>query len=154
METKELDKLEDQMLRCIRCGYCFEFCPTFKQEGWESASARGRMTMAYAMSHGELEPSEAIAHRFFQCTTCKDCMNRCSAGIQIKDVVEAARADLIRAGFTNEAQQTLLKNVLSKGNIFGDEEVAYPLKEGETPVFLGCNYLARTNQTKRWMKIV
>lgn len=154
METRELDKLEQEMLRCIRCGYCFEFCPTFREEGWEAASARGRVTMAYALSHGELEPDEKIAHRFFQCTTCKDCMNRCSAGVDLQAIVQATRADLVRAGFTVETQRAVVKNIREKGNIFGDEDVSYSLMDGQIPVFLGCNYLARANQIKRWFKVM
>ena len=35
MEIKNLKNWENDMNRCIRCAYCFEGCPVFKDLRWE-----------------------------------------------------------------------------------------------------------------------
>jgi len=94
LKTEHLKKWQDEFHKCIRCAYCFEGCPVFKDLGWDSNGARGRVIMSYGLLSGELEPSQYIADKLFQCTFCKDCTERCSAGVHAPEIVAAAR-DLV-----------------------------------------------------------
>lgn len=154
METKYLKEWETELSICIRCAYCFEGCPVFKQLGWESDTARGKLVLSYGLLTGELKPSQRIADSMFQCTYCRDCVERCSANVDIPGVISAARADLVKSGFAYDTHKTIVENVKRTGNIFGDEEVKVPIQEGEMPVFIGCQYLARPNQTKLYIRIL
>jgi len=121
MEAKYLKEWEPDMNRCIRCAYCFEGCPVFKDLRWEADGARGKVVLSYGLFTGQLEPSKYIADKIFQCTYCKDCMERCSADVSIPDILTAARADLVNAGFKYEAHTNLLNKIKQNGNIFGKE---------------------------------
>jgi glycolate oxidase len=154
METKNLSKWGNELDICIRCSYCFEDCPIFKEVGWESGSAKAKIMYAYGLLHGKLDPSEFIAGRVFDCTLCRLCKSKCSANVDITGIVEACRGDLYKAGFRLPEHKMMVENVLKTGNIFGDEEARLPLEEGDMPLFVGCQYLARPNRTKGWIKLL
>jgi Fe-S oxidoreductase len=154
METKHLKEFENELDICIRCSYCFEDCPVFKELGWESSSARAKILYAYGLLHGELEPSEFMARRVFDCTLCRVCKAKCSAKVNIPEIVQACRADLVEEGFYLPEQKQMVENIGKTGNIFGDEEAELPVQEGEVPFFVGCQYLARPNRTKGWIRLL
>jgi len=153
MEAKYLKDWENDMNRCIRCAYCFEGCPVFKDLGWETDGARGKVILSYGLLTGQLEPSQYVADKIYQCTYCKDCMERCSANVSILDILTAARADLVSAGFEYEAHKGLLNKIKQTGNIFG-KEIEPPIQKGETPVLLGCRFLERTDDAKKYLEIL
>lgn len=154
MKTKYLKDWESELNTCIRCAYCFEGCPVFKELGWDTNTARGKIILSYGLASGELEPSQKIADILFQCTFCKDCTERCSSNVAVPEILEAARADLVEAGFASDIHKHVIENVKSTGNIFGDEEVISHEQEGETLFFIGCQYLSRPNKTKKYIKIL
>jgi glycolate oxidase len=153
-KTRNIEKYKDEIIRCIRCSYCSVGCPGFDGLGWETATAKGKITMAYGILSGELKPSHSIARRLFQCTLCKNCFEKCTSKVRGIEIVQAARADIIDAGFATDPQCYMVENVKKTGNIFGDEEVMTPAAEGETPVFIGCQYLSRPNKTKAYLRIL
>ncbi|MBN1754842.1 (Fe-S)-binding protein [bacterium] len=153
MEVKYLKDWETEMNTCIRCAYCFEGCPMFKEKGWESDTPRGKVVLAYGLFTGQLEPSDYIAEKILECTFCRDCIQRCSANISVPDILTAARADLVEAGFKYDSHVNLLNKVESSGNIFG-KELKAPPHPGKTPVLLGCRFLERSDDAKRYVEIL
>jgi Fe-S oxidoreductase len=153
MEVKNLKTWEESLMRCIRCAYCHERCPVFEELGWEVDGARGKLVIAYGLLVGDLEPSDYIAEKIFQCTFCKDCVERCSANVPVPDILSAARADLFSEGFTYEVHKQLLDKVNKSGNIFG-KQLKHPGRTGSTSVLLGCRFLERENDSKRYLDVL
>ena len=153
MEAKNLQKWESELNVCIRCAYCFEGCPVFKELGWESDGARGKVILSYGLFSGELEPSQYIADKIYECTFCKDCVERCSADVNVPDILTAARADLVENGFKYEAHEELLNKIEETGNIFG-KELKAPARSGEVPVLLGCRLKERREDAERYLEIL
>lgn len=151
---KNLKEWQNELNICIRCAYCFEGCPVFKVLGWEADTARGKTILAYGLLTDELKPSKYVTDKIFQCTFCRDCVERCSANISVPEILAAARADLVEAGFAFESHNHMIANVKKTGNIFGDPEAKAPKREGTIPVFIGCQFLARPNQTKLYLRIL
>jgi len=152
--AKNLKKLEKEMNMCIRCAYCFEECPVIRELGWESSGARGKVILSYGLLTGELKPSQYIADKLYQCTFCRDCMERCPSNVEILDIISSARADIVDAGFATDTHKHVINNIKKTGNIYGDTEVISPEQEGKTPLFIGCQYLSRPNKTKKYIKIL
>ena len=148
-----LAKWENEMMTCTMCGYCKNICPTFVDQLWDPPSSRGRVVLSYGMLEKELEVDDSVAKALYQCTLCRDCNRRCPSKVKVPDIVRAARADLVEAGFAYEGHKAFIDNIKKTGNIFADTEVMAPLREGETPVFVGCQFLARPNQTKMYLKL-
>lgn len=99
VEFNRLRKWESSLNACIRCGYCYEHCPVYKATRWEVDAPRGKMTLLFGMLHGELEPSDYIAEKLFECFHCRRCQDACSSGVPTMEVFADARADLLDAGF-------------------------------------------------------
>lgn len=99
VEFKRSKKWENELNKCIRCGYCYELCPLFKAYNWESDTPRGKLLLIYGMITDELQPTPEIVDKIFQCFYCKNCSDNCSAGVPVTDILTDARADLIEAGF-------------------------------------------------------
>jgi len=106
-EFKRSKKWENELNKCIRCGYCYELCPLFKSFNWESDTPRGKLLLIYGMITGEIKPTQEIAEKIFQCFYCKNCSDNCSAGVPVTDILTDAKADLIEAGF--EVEGTIVK---------------------------------------------
>jgi len=153
MDVKYLKEWEKELNICIRCAYCFEGCPMFKELGWEADAARGKNVLAYGLLTGELEPSRYIADKIYQCSFCRDCVERCPSNVSVPDILTAARADLANAEFRYAAHMEMADKIKRTGNIFG-KEIKAPIQEGETPVLLGCRLLERTEDAKKYLKLL
>ena len=98
-DLQKLEKWKSALNKCIRCGYCYEHCQKYKSSRWDCDSPRGKLVMLFGMLNGELEPSEYIANKLFECFHCNRCAKACSSGVPIQDVYNDARAFLQEAGF-------------------------------------------------------
>jgi len=148
-----LAKWENEMMTCTMCGYCKNVCPTFVNLLWDPPSGRGRMVLSYGILEKELEIDDSVVKAIFQCTLCRDCNRRCPSKVKVPDVVRAARADLVEKGFAYPAHIEFISKIKKTGNIWGDAESTPPIQEGEVPVFVGCQFLARPNKTKQYLKL-
>jgi len=99
---KRSKKYQQELDKCIRCGYCYELCPLFKSYNWESDTPRGKLLLIYGMINGEIKPMQGIDDKIFQCIYCNQNSDNCSAGVPITDILTDARADLIELGFDVE----------------------------------------------------
>jgi coenzyme F420-reducing hydrogenase delta subunit/formate hydrogenlyase subunit 6/NADH:ubiquinone oxidoreductase subunit I len=105
---KRSRKYVQELNKCIRCGYCYELCPLFKELNWESDTPRGKLLLIYGMINGEIEPTQEIVNKIFQCFYCKSCSDNCSAGVPVTEILTDARADLIEQGFEVEGTVAII----------------------------------------------
>lgn len=99
MKIKNLIDWQKELNICIRCGYCYEHCHLFKLFGWESDTPRGKLSLLYGLLTGEVEPSQHLTEKIFECFYCKNCSKACPAKVSPTDILTAAKADLVAAGF-------------------------------------------------------
>lgn len=99
MEFHHLKKWQDKLHKCIRCGYCYENCHIFQVTGWETDTPRGKLVMLHGLMQGEIEATNYLAEKVFECYMCKRCDVSCSAKVEVTDIFMDARADFIEAGF-------------------------------------------------------
>src|SRR4030043_1201631 len=81
-----------ELSKCIRCGSCKAFCPTYDEDSTEAMGARGRLALLWGFSSGQLAPSPILNDRIFSCTTCGACSVLCPLGIDIEEVVYHGRS--------------------------------------------------------------
>jgi len=99
MNEHKLEKWRTALNKCIRCGYCYEHCPIYKSTRWEIDSPRGKLILLHGLLNGEIEPSNYIANKLFECFHCGRCQKACSSGVPTLEVYADARACLLEAGF-------------------------------------------------------
>lgn len=81
----------DEILNCMRCGFCLSACPTYRETGKETASPRGRIAMMKAVAAGQLEISEKFDSDMYLCLGCRACETACPAGVPYGTLIEGAR---------------------------------------------------------------
>ncbi|MEW6111914.1 MAG: FAD-linked oxidase C-terminal domain-containing protein [Thermodesulfobacteriota bacterium] len=119
-EPDKLDRFPEdvspEIIACIQCGFCRAGCPTFAESTLESLNAKGRVTLAYNMLLGRLEPSEDLAKRLYQCMLCLNCKSVCPAQVNVADIVRNARQKLVEKGFLPEGFKVALAAMIDAAN--------------------------------------
>lgn len=83
---------EDELLNCMRCGFCLPTCPTYIESGYkESHSPRGRIAMMKAVVDGIVEPDEDFERSLDLCLGCRACEPVCPSGVNYGHLLEEAR---------------------------------------------------------------
>lgn len=152
IKAERTKKLEKEMLTCTLCGFCKSVCPYFEDNQWDPAVARGKVILAYGLSRGEIGADDSVVERLYQCTTCKDCERRCPSNIQVVEIVEAARADLVEAGRALPAHKRIVKNIRSTKNPYGEKgkvDLGAEIRPAEVGYFVGCTARYRMPEVAR-----
>lgn len=84
--------LYDDVLQCMRCGFCLPTCPTYALTGRERSSPRGRVALARAVADEKLEFTAAVKEEAFFCLDCRACTTACPSGVRAGEVMEICRS--------------------------------------------------------------
>jgi glycolate oxidase iron-sulfur subunit len=88
----EKEKYLRELSKCVRCGSCKAFCPTYDEETTEAMGARGRLVLLWGLSEGLLKPSAVLRDRIFSCILCGACSESCPPGVDIQEVIYHGRS--------------------------------------------------------------
>jgi len=91
-----LTRVDEEIVKCMKCGNCQAVCPLYAETKSEGAVARGKVQLAGAVLHGRLSVTEELVQKFDLCLTCKACQANCPCGVHVEDIVLAARAEMVR----------------------------------------------------------
>jgi glycolate oxidase iron-sulfur subunit len=90
----ETSRYLNDLAKCVRCGTCKAFCPTYEEAASETMGARGRLALLWGVASGTISPSPGLIDRIFSCTLCGACYGLCPAGVDIKEVIYHGRTIL------------------------------------------------------------
>lgn len=82
--------------RCVHCGLCLSYCPTFSELGTEMDSPRGRIVLIKSLAEGRISLTESTVRHLDLCLGCRACETVCPAGVPYGELIEAARAEIER----------------------------------------------------------
>ena len=86
----------DGVDRCVHCGLCLAYCPTFSILGTEMDSPRGRIFLIKSMAEGRIGLTDSTAAHLDLCLGCRACETVCPSAVPYGQLIEAARADIER----------------------------------------------------------
>jgi iron-sulfur cluster protein len=119
-----------ELLHCINCGACLNFCPIYHQitkaYGSRYAGARGVLFSAF-----NEDMQKAFDSGAFYCTMCKTCSENCPAKIDLPGMMKNLRERLVAQGIEPNNAKEMMENVKNFGNPFGKPD-------GKTPKGLYC----------------
>jgi glycolate oxidase iron-sulfur subunit len=97
--------------KCVHCGLCLSYCPTYKLTGSELDSPRGRIYQMRALQERRISlDSPDFRLHIDRCLNCRACETACPSGVQYGQLLEATRATLPPRDETEQ----LLRDVVLK----------------------------------------
>lgn len=92
MDFQKLPPVQEQIMKCVRCGKCRSVCPVFAEIRTETSAPRGHVFMVQMLRDGKVEPQQAVYERLSNCLMCETCSVNCPSGIDIHELNAAARS--------------------------------------------------------------
>lgn len=133
------DSLISDADRCVKCGLCLPYCPTYRLSGDESESPRGRIALIEAWARAELADSEQLQSHVDHCLLCRACERMCPAQVPYASLVDRFRAA------TRPARRKWIAQGVRAGldalSPFSRLKPYYPAmgeQRGEIMLFTGC----------------
>ena len=80
---------EEDLYKCVHCGFCLEACPTYVETGLETESPRGRIALMKAVNEGRIGMTPAVIGHWDLCIQCRACEVACPSGVPYGRLIEA-----------------------------------------------------------------
>lgn len=145
------DKFREQVLRCSRCGFCQAVCPVFGATLRPALNARGKMLLLKEVMDRKIELNDELIESLFQCTTCANCFKNCPSGVNVPEIIKAARRDMVRAGSCHPAFRGMNEVLDKHDNIYaeegGEDFGRKKNRRAENVYFVGCVGLYREDES-------
>jgi glycolate oxidase iron-sulfur subunit len=145
MENLDIYEYGD-VLQCMRCGLCLPTCPTYRTDGLETQSPRGRVAMIKAVIDGRLRAGDEFVDHMYHCLDCRNCQTVCPAGVKAGELVLEARHRI-----EENRPQALLKRFMLRYAIRDQARLAL----GTTPLkvyqYSGLQSLVRKYGILKWI---
>ncbi|MEN6360142.1 MAG: (Fe-S)-binding protein [Veillonellales bacterium] len=84
--------IEQEIVKCSRCGTCRSICPVFLAENNENTTARSKNRLLEAVLEDDIELTPGVQKRFDKCLLCKACKAHCGSGVATDKVIMEGRA--------------------------------------------------------------
>ncbi len=91
-----LQRVADQLKKCVKCGACRANCPAFTAFQREPAVARGKVALAQHILKDDLELDDQTYLAMSKCLLCGSCVEKCPNEVPTDEIVIAARESLAR----------------------------------------------------------
>ncbi len=88
--------LMEDLIRCVHCGLCLNYCPTYRVTRLEPESPRGRIYLARAVAEGRLELNDDVIEHWDYCLACRTCEAVCPSGVPYGRIIERVRVQVMR----------------------------------------------------------
>jgi glycolate oxidase iron-sulfur subunit len=95
--------MEEKILKCNKCGFCQEVCPTYTISKNEAKVARGRIRLARLVCEGNYKwgSEPEIEEHIKSCLLCKACVVNCPSSVKTDAIMMEAREKINAAkGFS------------------------------------------------------
>ncbi len=104
---------ETNALKCIRCGFCLDACPTFRLTGNEADSPRGRIYLMRSVMEDVIPLDSGVRGHLDACLGCRACETACPSGVEYATILEHFRAGMEERGDRPAPQRFARKQLLN-----------------------------------------
>jgi glycolate oxidase iron-sulfur subunit len=115
----EAKKFEEELQRCMKCGYCTFWCPVYQEEPAENCVARGKHAIIKKLLAGEAPFSQEIYDLLGKCTLCMNCSTHCLFRVKTASVIVGTRADKANYAGVPFPYNWVFQHLLPRRILFG-----------------------------------
>jgi len=113
--------IDDKTIKCIRCGFCLDACPTFRLTGQETRGPRGRIYLVRSWREEQIPFDSDVVEALDTCLGCRACETACPSGVPYGEILEEARAHIeehhLRPQTQSFARSQLLSTLTDPGKL-------------------------------------
>jgi len=80
--------------KCVLCGMCLPYCPTYLLAQNENESPRGRLVLGKALLLGDVEETDKLVEHIDHCLVCRSCEKSCPSGVKFGEFMDGLRTHL------------------------------------------------------------
>jgi iron-sulfur cluster protein len=121
----------EELLYCVNCGACLNFCPAYHQLGTKYGDkylgSKGIIFSAFMVNSLRAKESGS-----YSCTLCSACLENCPAKIDLPAMMKRIRTKLNAENSETEENKKMIANTRQFGNPFGE------INDDGTPKELYC----------------
>ncbi len=113
-----LKKLDDKIVKCMRCGTCQSVCPVFSESLAEGDVTRGKLALLSNLSQKILTDAKGVRERLERCLLCGSCQTACPSGVSILEIFMEARALCTEYLGLSPIKNLIFKQLLCRPKLF------------------------------------
>ncbi len=103
--AEQLGPAEEDLYKCVHCGFCLQACPTYVETGLETESPRGRIALMKAVRSGRIGITDSVIQHWELCIQCRACEAACPSGVPYGRMIEATMAETARQRSTSSVSR-------------------------------------------------
>lgn len=111
---KQLKDFKEDIHRCSKCGLCQAECPVYKVTGNDCTVSRGQFAMLKGVINGDLKMTKTVNRYLNLCLKCGACSKFCPAGIDVVDIIVAAKSEYFKTHKFEGVKSFIKKNFVFK----------------------------------------
>ena len=104
LATKQGQRINEILRKCVHCGFCNATCPTHQITGDELDGPRGRIYLLKQMFEDKAVSRTTLDH-LDGCLSCLNCETTCPSGVQFGELAEAGKHTLDDKGLRSWASR-------------------------------------------------
>lgn len=113
-----LQRLDDRLITCMKCGMCQAVCPIFAETLQEGDVARGKIALLQNLANEMIRNADGIQEKINRCLLCGTCQANCPSGVSIMDIFLEARIIVNTYMGLSLTKKTLLRGILTRPKLF------------------------------------
>lgn len=117
--SAELAKLDDKLVKCMRCGTCQAVCPVFAETFSEGDVTRGKLALLSGLSKKILTDAQGVREKLDRCLLCGSCQSNCPSGVKIMEIFLCAREICAEYIGLSKIKKIIFRLILSNPKFFG-----------------------------------
>jgi glycolate oxidase iron-sulfur subunit len=101
---------------CLKCGFCLNSCPVYKELKDEIISPRGKLKQIKSFAEGQKVSESKLKKVLSNCLMCGSCLKNCPSGLKTPFAIQTLRAEFQKK-YGHDWMKRLMKYVMNNNNL-------------------------------------